>query len=569
MPDKVAIGYSARPNSPAGIPSLFFAPSPIDIPPDGSLACEMISAVEERRILDLIDSFMMNLHEYIPPQVFTWEGSDLSPVMVLDLKSMMTEWALFSFAIPRFIDENSPSEIILEESADRPWLKDLVGYLIPASIKIMVSPAPIKQKMERALAPHITRIRGLPISGRELPDHAEYLILLQNAYTDLSNLASLIDALYSKDALVLATDPEALTTCQARNYRYCAPGDFGQPVKRDEKQFCRMLKGGIAMIPLSNDWQIASAIKFPLREFFRKHFPYRPGAYLFQMHRFYKYAERALQRLKPKLVILAQDAMRAGSAMCAAAEKLHIPTLCLQHGVTGASDHGYLPVHATKLATWGKYSTDFLIAHGGDPAKTSPCGCTYIQPLIDEYLSGKTPSEPKKIITLFTNPLGIAHYRELIRAFANAGPDFPDHSFKIKMHPAERDYTYKQFIKGTELELWESKDTPAIIRKSALAVIFSSGVGLDAMLLGRPVLTLNFTGGRDNLGAGEFGATGYVTDPTKLEEGIKNILHDRQNDKIKEHRNEFLKLYFRNLTEDPIIKILELGEELVKDFARA
>ncbi len=568
MPDKVTIGYSARPTSPAGIPSLYFAPSPVDIPDGGKLACELMSAAEERRILDLIDSLMMNLHEFIPPQVFTWESSDLSPIMILDLKSMMTEWALFALAIQRFIDENSPSTIVLEESADRPWLKDIVAHFAPAKVKIKVSPAPIKQKVERALAPRITRSRGLPVSGRDLPTKADYLILLQNAYTDLSNLAPIIKAMDGKEAIVLATDPEALAACRVRDYRYCAPGDFGQPDKVTERLFCRMLEDDISKVPLPNDWQVFADIKLPLRDLFLAHFPYLPNAYLFQLHRFYKYTERTLQRLQPKLVLLAQDAMRAGSAMCAAAEKLHIPTLCLQHGVTGASDHGYLPVHATKLATWGEYSTDFLVAHDGNPGRISACGCTYIQPLVEEYLAGKPLAQPEKIITLFTNPSGMAHHRELIKAFADSQLAFPDYSFRVKIHPAERYYTYRKFIKDTGMESWESSDTPAIIRKSALAVIFSSGVGLDAMLLGCPLLTMNFTGGHDNLGAGEFGASGYVTDPSMLEASIKNCLNNNEN-RLKERRDEFLRRYFRNLTDDPVTTIQGLGEELVKDFARA
>jgi hypothetical protein len=569
MPNKVIVGYSARPKSNSGFPSLYLAPSPTEIPNGGLLACEMMSAAEERRIIDGIDSFMINLQQFIPSQIFTWEGSDLSPIMVLDLKSMMTEWALYARAIPRFIGEHEPSTVIVEESADRPWLKDLVRYLIPNSIIMETSPASIKARLERALAPSITRRRGLPISGRPLPERVDYLILLQNAYTDLSNLAPVITALNGKNTLVLATDPEASAACQARNYNYCAPGDFGQPDKTDERLFCRFLEDDIGKVPLSNEWQVDADVKLPLRDLFLRHFPYLPGAYLFQMHRFYKFVERALLRLKPGLVFLAQDAMRAGSAICAAAEKLHIPTLCLQHGVTGASDHGYLPVHATKLATWGQYSTDFLIAHGGDAARISPCGCTYIQPLVEEYRSGKAPSQPEKIITLFTNPSGMAHQREMITAFANVHPAFPEYKFRVKIHPAERDYTYSRFIQATNLKLWESKDTPAIIKKSALSVIFSSGVGLDAMLLRRPVLTMNFTGGRDNLGAGEIGAAAYVTDPTGLEEGIRTMISNDQPEMMNTRQIEFLKLYFRNLTDDPVVKVLELGKELVKDFAKA
>jgi hypothetical protein len=528
-----------------------------------------MTAAEERRILDLIDSFMMNLHEYIPPQVFTWEGANLTPIMILDLKSMMTEWALFALAVQRFIDETAPSEVTVEESADRPWLKDIVAHFASAKIKIKVSPAPIKQKLERALAPRITRSRGLPVSGRDLPAQVDYLILLQNAYTDLSNLAPIIKAMDGNEAIVLATDPEALATCRMRDYRFCAPGDFGQPDKVTERLFCRMLADDISKVPLPNDWQIDANIKLPMRDLFLRHFPYLPNAYLFQIHRFYKYTERVLQKLQPKLVLLAQDAMRAGSAMCAAAEKLHIPTLCLQHGVTGASDHGYLPLHATKLATWGKYSTDFLIAHGGDAARISPCGCTYIQPLVEEYLAGEPISQPESIITLFTNPSGMAHHRELIQAFTDVQAAFPDYSFRVKIHPAERDYTYRKFIKNTGLELWESSDTPAIIRKSALVVIFSSGVGLDAMLLGRLVLTMNFSGGRDNLGAGEFGAAGYVTTPVDLQHGITTMLNIRQAAESKMRVAEFLRLYFHNITDDPIGNILKLGEDLVKNFARA
>lgn len=72
-------------------------------------------------------------------------------------------------------------------------------------------------------------------------------------------------------------------------------------------------------------------------------------------------ANRVLERLNPRVVLIASTQLSGGSAFVVAARSRHVSTLLLQHGVLQPF---YIPVIADKMLTWGQSSNDVLMGLG-------------------------------------------------------------------------------------------------------------------------------------------------------------------------------------------------------------
>lgn len=72
-------------------------------------------------------------------------------------------------------------------------------------------------------------------------------------------------------------------------------------------------------------------------------------------------AHRVLEKLRPRLLVLPVDQLLSGSAACAAARQLGIPSLVLLHGAVSPYN---APLTADRMGVWGRVSQDQLVALG-------------------------------------------------------------------------------------------------------------------------------------------------------------------------------------------------------------
>lgn len=538
------------------------------LPANAVLASQLMSSNEEKILLEAVDRFIMSWNEYIPQSVFSHGGVDLSPLAVLDTAAMLRDWFLLTLAIKRYLDSHSPDEVVIVGSIEVAWFYDFASCLVPNTIKSVYQPPSFKQMILRKLAPLGTRFRGMPVSDNNLPENSRTLIVLQNAFTDLTTLKPVMNALATEKSIVLATDPQSLDACVDMNISYLAPGDFGKTSARDESTFIKSVKSKLSEIIIPEAMSLPFNLLLPLRTLLRKHFPYLPSSYAFQLHRFYSVAERALRLLKPQLVILAQDVMRVGRAFCYAARKLGIPSICLQHGVTGAHNHGYLPVSADKLGVWGKWSLNFLKSRGADESRLFVAGSTATKVHLEDKDRGvKRSINPDDPITFFTNPSGQAHHRELFDSLIGVHEAFPERRIQIKLHPAESQDSYKGLLhEASWLSILQSCNNEEIMKKSACIIVYSSGTGLDAMVEGYNVAIWNYTGFPDSLGAGEFGAVPYASNPSDLPNAISDAMSETKQMEKQQAVKDYLNLYLNNYNIDPVQRVIQMGEEMIRSF---
>jgi CDP-glycerol glycerophosphotransferase (TagB/SpsB family) len=211
--------------------------------------------------------------------------------------------------------------------------------------------------------------------------------------------------------------------------------------------------------------------------------------------------ENAFESQKPAAVVVWDDAVSFEKAAVLLAKKRGIPTVAIQHGLIiwgGRVKNwvsGYLPIYADFFAVWGPKMKSFLVKKGADAKKIVVTGC----PRFDKLVGRNTPDtdflrkigcENKEIIFFASqrpiqeiDSYGIA--REIIKAM----PNFKDKQLIIKTHPLEEAGPYLKMAKEMNSNaIIMTGHLYDLLRACSVLITHSSTVGLEAMILKKPVI---------------------------------------------------------------------------------
>jgi hypothetical protein len=213
-------------------------------------------------------------------------------------------------------------------------------------------------------------------------------------------------------------------------------------------------------------------------------------------------AATILRRYRIKTIVTASHAHYAGRLYCEVGAALGVPSLSLQHGVAGVPTI-YAPVHSTKMAVWGELPRLWLIANGADPDQLVVTG----QPRLDALLSpgppltrtevlsrlGLDPSRPIWTVAPDPEPREVRHaMTEMIDSIAS---EFPVPQVIVRPHPDDDDSHYAgrlaSWIGEGRIALGIELDAASLLAASDLVFVGQSTLGLEAMVLGRPVVVLD------------------------------------------------------------------------------
>ncbi|WP_078430390.1 CDP-glycerol glycerophosphotransferase family protein [Alkalihalobacterium alkalinitrilicum] len=238
-----------------------------------------------------------------------------------------------------------------------------------------------------------------------------------------------------------------------------------------------------------------------------------------------------------------------------------VPSICMQHGLI-VREEGYFPVLTTKQAVYGEFEKKWYLSKGVLEQQIEIIG----HPRFDEIFTKQYNNTldrklrlntRKKWVLLATQPSDRSKWLKLISCLMK------DHSIEIiiKPHPLEINngdyldykilgskYTRIKLISKNRIHLYE------ILSNVDIVVVNASTVGLEAILMGKPVAILknDTTDYYDKLG--EF----VQSNPNLLAENIKRVLHD---DFYKKHyeqrRKKFIAFsYPQQLSINRLIKVI-------------
>ncbi len=204
-----------------------------------------------------------------------------------------------------------------------------------------------------------------------------------------------------------------------------------------------------------------------------------------------------LKAARPAAIVIDYDRNYKWSCLVLAAHLLRIATVTLVHGVMHEDARGYSPVLADKIACWGEFGREKLLAAGEPPEKILISGC----PRLSRDLSVaaaqgrmKLSLDPQKPVVMFaTSPE--RQRLELAESFCAAVEELDFCSGVVRLHPSEKRATYGALIEQhPRVRFFENHmaTLDEALAAADVVVVHSSGVGSDALVKRRPVVVLDF-----------------------------------------------------------------------------
>jgi CDP-glycerol glycerophosphotransferase (TagB/SpsB family) len=234
-----------------------------------------------------------------------------------------------------------------------------------------------------------------------------------------------------------------------------------------------------------------------------------------------------------------------------------IPVVEVQHAAI-TDNPVFQPISADKITATGPHSKRQLVALGevadkivitGDP-KHDGLGKLRSSPPDPKLFEELGIDRSSKVILLTTQPTGFEIPEEsnqrLIKGLMNSLPKLPNCQLVIKLHPSEDGKLTRRLNAeyGKLAIITKNTNLHELILASDVLVTVHSTTGLEAMLLGKPVLVINLTGKPDMMPYVESGAALGVYDENDILGTLEEILYNpKTRDKLADKRKEFVADY--------------------------
>ncbi|MBU0535639.1 MAG: CDP-glycerol glycerophosphotransferase family protein [Nanoarchaeota archaeon] len=267
-----------------------------------------------------------------------------------------------------------------------------------------------------------------------------------------------------------------------------------------------------------------------------------------------RYIETALEMMdkeNPRLIVAVDETAIFGRSIIAAARIKGIPIMAVQHGyitpeafeyshikgdISGelSQEKPYCPI-ADKTFVYGPYTKEILTVPGNYPEKSIEMTG---QPRYDCLARGKAFDKKKvfsqygldrkKKLVLWTTQM-IAGQEDMI---FSAMKSIKDAQLMVKLHPREiegvKPYYEKAKKMGLRIKAVQQANTFELINACDVMITMFSTTGLEALMMGKPLIVLNVSGRPDHVPFVQEGAALGVYSPDKLKDAIKKLLSDKR-----------------------------------------
>ena len=275
--------------------------------------------------------------------------------------------------------------------------------------------------------------------------------------------------------------------------------------------------------------------------------------------------ERLVRRIKPDIVVVREDITPLYRVIIKVCRENGIPTLVIQHGIFGTDIGGFhvMPVEADKQAVWGKAVQEWAIKRGKLPETEVVTGNPRYDGIIRRDVSAEEDrsavcrrlglNSQMGIIVIASEwymPISFSytpeHNEAFIRGALTAVKEFPEKQVVVKLHPT----LWREYMKITRSIVKDLQSDNVVITKDYLwellrvcdlVVTEGLGVGLEALLFDKPVVTFS-PGGQTYLDPYEnIDAVIRVYRMEDLRSSIKDALYSTEiREKLAEARSKAL-----------------------------
>ena len=231
------------------------------------------------------------------------------------------------------------------------------------------------------------------------------------------------------------------------------------------------------------------------------------------------------------LLVTASDTGFWGRCATLEAIRRGIPSLTLQHGMM-VGKTAYAPVISTRFGAWGEASARWLTARGVPREQIVVTGAPRLDPIINRPRApredvaktlGLAPSA--RWVILATNPIPFSRNAALLST-ARAGVRAWEGSaiLILKLHPSEDPAPYLAITENdpsVRVVPHGVVDLYDLLAAADVVLTFHSSVGLEAMLLDRPVVSLEAFGEENPIPYAREGAAPAVRNAAELTQALQ------------------------------------------------
>lgn len=284
--------------------------------------------------------------------------------------------------------------------------------------------------------------------------------------------------------------------------------------------------------------------------------------------------ENALEILKPHKLVIGYDITPEGRMAVYLCKNKMIPSICIQHGsIAGEPMDGEHIVENYIL--YGSKAKDYLVEIGNKQDILKVFGAPYLDAKLGYrserghvYQALEIPKQNKIILVALSGPghcTTFEHFNQIVKSLVEFAKVNSTINLIFKLHRKDNIKNYQPIFNqiGFSCPVIESKSTrfPNDIffwlNISDILITGSSTVALEAMLKGKPVVTIDYQNQYQNIDFIKLNCTYHVSREALLSQTINIALKQNREDDISINSKRFINEYFYTEKKPASIRIAE------------
>jgi len=265
------------------------------------------------------------------------------------------------------------------------------------------------------------------------------------------------------------------------------------------------------------------------------------------------FVDRMIKVSSSDIMCLMPDDFFLQQMAAALAKKHNIPTLSCSAAIeTGNALAQMKHLRVDKKAAMGEIIRNLYVQSGVEPERIVVTGVAHFDQLFnrnkeqDKQVLARGSIDPdKKAILFTTDNITFSETKEMLAGVISAVLKMNDMQLVIKVHPREDTEPYQEMAeeyRDSRIHVVKDTDLYALISSCELLVTKFSTTALEAMMIDKPVVTINLSGQPTPVPYAEEGATLGAYRYEGIEQAILKALYDEETrDKLKAGRDKFVR----------------------------
>jgi len=275
---------------------------------------------------------------------------------------------------------------------------------------------------------------------------------------------------------------------------------------------------------------------------------------------------------KPDIIIVVNDLTFFGRAAIVAGHIMKISSVRISASVV-APNQRTPPLYADFMVVSGEAIKKVYVQSGIPEEKIIITGNPRFDTLFKRNriedrnkIFAKYKLDPNKKLIVFTSQ-PIQEREKLLNAVFNTLKKLPEMQLIVKLHPSESALLYYQIMDMIKLNnaiIVEDIEIYELLNAADCVLTSFSATGLEAMMLDKPVISINLTGELDRMPYAESGAALGVYHEDELAPAImRALINDAVREKLKVSREKFVERYNYKMDGQAAKRVIDLFDEII------